>query len=214
MADFTGDGYADLIVHNISGGLRIASARDVTDMSAGLTWGSEVQATIPSDCPNFNLPGQCSAFAVGDFRGDGQHEIAMVGVGGNDSGLALIIYVVDSDTLAITQASSATLAIPDASALFLIPFLAAGRFGTTLHDQLVLVYGSGGGTNVNDQVVAIDFDATLQPTVKGTLNLFPRVAVNRSTAFIGEVEVQRGTGLTDQQVDRLIGQAKQIIGCV
>jgi hypothetical protein len=43
---------------------------------------------------------------------------------------------------------------------------------------------------------------------------FPRVAVNRLTAFIGEVEVQRGTGLTNQQVDRLIGQAKQIIGCV
>jgi hypothetical protein len=43
---------------------------------------------------------------------------------------------------------------------------------------------------------------------------FPRVAVNRLTAFIGEVEVQRGTGLTDQQADRPIGQAKQIIGCV
>jgi hypothetical protein len=43
---------------------------------------------------------------------------------------------------------------------------------------------------------------------------FPRVAVNRLTASIGAVEVQRGAGLTDQQVDRLIGQAKQIIGCV
>jgi hypothetical protein len=39
MADFTGDGYADLIVHNIAGGLRVASPKDVTDMSAGLTWG-------------------------------------------------------------------------------------------------------------------------------------------------------------------------------
>jgi hypothetical protein len=43
---------------------------------------------------------------------------------------------------------------------------------------------------------------------------FPRVAVNRLTAFIGEVELQRGSGSTDQHVDRLIGQAKQIIGCV
>jgi hypothetical protein len=41
---------------------------------------------------------------------------------------------------------------------------------------------------------------------------FPRVAANRVTAFIGAVEVQHGTGLTDQQLDRLIGQAKQIIG--
>ena len=54
MADFTGDGYADLLVHNISGGLRIASAKDVTDMSAGLTWGGEVQAITTPDCPNFN----------------------------------------------------------------------------------------------------------------------------------------------------------------
>jgi hypothetical protein len=43
---------------------------------------------------------------------------------------------------------------------------------------------------------------------------FPRVAVNRLAAFVGEVEVQRGTSLTDQQADRLIGQAKQIINCV
>ena len=43
---------------------------------------------------------------------------------------------------------------------------------------------------------------------------FHRVAVNRLEAFIGEVEVHRGTSLTDQQADRLIGQAKQIIGCV
>ena len=42
---------------------------------------------------------------------------------------------------------------------------------------------------------------------------FPRAAVNRLTAF-GEVEVQRGTTLTDQQADRLVGQAKQIINCV
>jgi hypothetical protein len=43
---------------------------------------------------------------------------------------------------------------------------------------------------------------------------FPRVAVNRLTGFIGAVEVQRGTTLTDQQADRLIGQAKVILSCV
>jgi hypothetical protein len=43
---------------------------------------------------------------------------------------------------------------------------------------------------------------------------FPRVAVNRLTSFVGEVEVQRGSALTDQQADRLIGQAKQIISCM
>lgn len=43
---------------------------------------------------------------------------------------------------------------------------------------------------------------------------FPRLGVNRLQAFIGEVEVQRGTTLTDQQADLLIGQAKLIISCV
>jgi hypothetical protein len=43
---------------------------------------------------------------------------------------------------------------------------------------------------------------------------FPRVGVNLLKAFIGEVEVQRGTTLTDTQADGLIGQAKVIISCV
>jgi hypothetical protein len=42
----------------------------------------------------------------------------------------------------------------------------------------------------------------------------PRVATNRLTAFIGAVEVQRGTTLTDEQADSLIGEAKLIISCV
>ena len=96
----------------------------------------------------------------------------MVGVGGDDSGLALNIYNVDATTLTITQISSTTLPIPDASVLFLVPCLAAGRFGTTLHDQLVLLYGSlDSSASVNDRLVTIDFDATLKPTVKSTLDL-------------------------------------------
>jgi hypothetical protein len=42
----------------------------------------------------------------------------------------------------------------------------------------------------------------------------PRVATSRLTAFIGAVEVQRGTTLTDEQADSLIGEAKLIISCV
>jgi hypothetical protein len=40
------------------------------------------------------------------------------------------------------------------------------------------------------------------------------VGVNLLKVFIGEVEVQRGTTLTDTQADGLIGQAKVIISCV
>ncbi|MFI5394201.1 MAG: hypothetical protein ACHQ9S_01600 [Candidatus Binatia bacterium] len=90
-----------------------------------------------------------------------------------DRGLILNVHDVDAATLATTPVSSAVLSIPDASALFLIPSLAAGRFGTTLHDQLVLAYHGDPevSADVNDQVVTIDFDATLQPTVKAALNL-------------------------------------------
>jgi hypothetical protein len=38
---------------------------------------------------------------------------------------------------------------------------------------------------------------------------FPCDAVNRLTAFVGEVEVQRGTRLSDQQADRLIGRPRR-----
>jgi hypothetical protein len=42
----------------------------------------------------------------------------------------------------------------------------------------------------------------------------PGVATIGLTSFIGEVELQRGTTLTDTQADALIGQAKVILGCV
>jgi hypothetical protein len=54
----------------------------------------------------------------------------------------------------------------------------------------------------------------LNPARLAFAHHFPRVGVNLLKAFIGEVEVQRGTTLTDTQADGLIGQAKVIISCV
>jgi hypothetical protein len=48
----------------------------------------------------------------------------------------------------------------------------------------------------------------------GPAKAAPAAAGTMVDGTIDAVEVQRGTGLADQQVDRLIGQAKQIIGCV
>ena len=42
----------------------------------------------------------------------------------------------------------------------------------------------------------------------------PRIATLGLTWFIGEVELQRGTTLTETQADALIGQAKVILSCV
>jgi hypothetical protein len=164
LADFTGDGYADLVIHNASGALRVATAKDVTQMNQGLAWGPEIEAGAHGGSESI-------AFAVGDVRGDGQRQIAMITLGPGDQGLALNILTVNPTTLAIAQASSITLAIPDSSVIGLFPSLAAGRFGTTLHDQLVLVYGQGVFSSVTTKVVTIDLDASLQPTVKATLDL-------------------------------------------
>ena len=96
--------------------------------------------------------------AVGDFDGDGQAEIAVV------SNATLSVYQVDPTTLTITQASSTGLpGVPTVN-----PFLslAAGRFGTTTHDQLVLVWGDDTGATAT--VASVDFDTSLNPTLQDT----------------------------------------------
>jgi hypothetical protein len=167
LADFTGDGYADLVIHNgvDSQRLRIATAKDVADMKAGLKLGDPAEA--PSGC-RIGVDITCP-FAVGDFRGDGHREIAQVANDGRD--LTLTMYTVDPMTLAITKGASVILAIPDKTGVSPVA-IASGRFGTTQHDQLVLVYTlTPGGDDGPYRAVAIDIDAALRPTVKSTLDL-------------------------------------------
>ena len=47
--------------------------------------------------------------------------------------------------------------------------LAAGRFGTTLHDQLVVAYAVGPDATV--KVITVDFDAQGKPVQKATKDL-------------------------------------------
>jgi hypothetical protein len=56
--------------------------------------------------------------------------------------------------------------------------------------------------------------ARLKPAKHAFEQNLDRVGANRLKSFIGEVEAQRGVTLTTQQADRLIGQAKVILGCV
>jgi hypothetical protein len=77
------------------------------------------------------------------------------------------------DSLTIAAANSVALPIPDASAGSLVPRLAAGRSGSTLHDQLILSYVQTpqSSQGLTAKLVLIDLNASLQPTVEATYNL-------------------------------------------
>lgn len=68
MADFTGDGYEELVIGTAGGGLQVASAVDVTDPGKGLNWG-DLYSGVDT------IPG--SALTTGDFDGNGMAEVAL-----------------------------------------------------------------------------------------------------------------------------------------
>lgn len=167
MADFTRDGYEELVVHNTSGGLRIAQGT----AGPALKWGPEFDTGPNGTLVGVTLP---AAFALGDFLGNGGRQIVMVRPDpASVTGLVFTAYEVDPATLTITQASSVALPIVDSTARGLMASLAAGRFGTRVHDQLVLLYGSyfvdvPDVPVVNTTLMSIDVDSSLQPTIKGS----------------------------------------------
>ena len=158
MADFTGDGYADLVTlatsNQMFGGARIAvaTAADVRNIGAGLTFGSPTVVT-----PNPQTFAGGTPMTVGDFNGDGRPEIALILC--PQTPCSIQIFAVDPGTLTVSIVSSITLpGLTSGRAS-----LAAGRFGATDHDQLVVVYQPASGNAI---VATIDFDASLQPSLK------------------------------------------------
>ena len=158
MADFTGDGYADLVTLATSidmfGGaaIAVATAADVGNVGAGLTFGAPTVVT-----PNPQPFAGGTPMTVGDFNGDGRPEIALVTC--PQTPCSVQIFAVDPNTLAVSMKSSITLpGLTSGTAS-----LAAGRFGATDHDQLVVAYQPASGNAI---VATIDFDASLQPSLK------------------------------------------------
>ena len=94
---------------------------------------------------------------VGDFNGDGRPEIALVTC--PQTPCSVQIFAVDPTTLAVSLVSS--ISLPGLTSG--TTSLAAGRFGATDHDQLVVAYQPASG---NATVATIDFDASLQPSLK------------------------------------------------
>ncbi len=138
VADFTQDGYDDLALSFADGRLLIVSPNDRNDVSKGFR----------ESIAKLDVLGDMTA---GDFRGDGQREIAGLTIVPTDQqgggGLKLVTYAVDSKTLAITPATSLNLTTPGASPGTPITqvSIARGRFNGEGHDQLAVAFSTTSG---------------------------------------------------------------------
>jgi hypothetical protein len=159
--DFTGDGFDDLALSTDDGRLLIITANDVNNPAASIRGGATPVDTL-------------SAIAAGDFKGDGNREIAGLAIQ-PDGSLKLEIYTVDPNSLAVTLASSITLR--DVGSPVAHVSMARGRFASVNHDQLAVAFAGSGPAFVE----VIDFTPnTLIPhEASATLgNPAPNVAIN------------------------------------
>ncbi len=144
-ADFTGDGFDDLALSTDDGRLLIITATDVNNQNSGVRVG-----TTPVDT--------LGAIAAGDFKGDGNREIAGLAIQ-QDGSLKLEIYTVDPNSLAVTLASSITLTAAGSPVAHVS--MARGRFASVNHDQLAVAFATDSGPGY---VEIIDFTPnTLNP---------------------------------------------------
>jgi hypothetical protein len=176
-ADFTGDGYDDVVyvglTANTGGNILpdaiVLSAVDPTMPSRGLRAGNPSGFDFPSVTP--------LSVAAGDFTGGGHPTIAILGIPsqgnqGNPGGLGIQFYSVDASSLQIGLPNDGLgdlfiINIPEGPGYIASAALVAGRFGNTAHEQLALIYAVPGGTA---KIITIDFDPQGNPIQKATLD--------------------------------------------
>ncbi len=154
--DFKGDGFAEVVIASKSG-VRIVGAVDPEDSSKGI-YSGPVWKAADYKGTNANL-----SVAVGDFAGDGQHEVAL-SYGSTDQATTwLVILTVDPKTLELKYKSQFLLVLHGPTFTTGVS-VTAGRFGTTLHDQLAV--GVYAFKKVEPQhrleLRSFDFDSSLQ----------------------------------------------------
>jgi hypothetical protein len=172
-ADFTQDGYDDLAISLADGRLLVLTPNDINDVGKG------PRTSITNINPN-------SAIAAGDFDGKGHWEIAALSGSYADGTAKLVIYTVDPNSLAITQATSIPLTTPGSSANNPIArvSMARGRFNSVGHDQLAVAFTTNSGPTV---VEIIDFAPNTLNPVEG-----PQLTVTAVTVPTGYIEVKTG----------------------
>ena len=188
-ADFNFDGYEELALSFADGRIMIATANDVNDPSKSLRQNTTSNLDPLSD------------MAVGDFKGDGGQELAGLTI--SNGGLKLVIYAVDSKTLAVTRVSSLTLNTPGASPSTPITLasIAPGRFNSPAHDQLAVTFAR---KDSPAYVEVIDFTPdTLNPREASPTLGVP--AGNITYDPYGYIQVKAGRfGLPDNQYDQIV----------
>jgi hypothetical protein len=74
LGDLNGDGYDELVINYIEGGLQVASATDVSDFWQGLSFGDLFSGS------STNPVGNPRAFTIADLDQDGKGELALIGL--------------------------------------------------------------------------------------------------------------------------------------
>ena len=153
--DFRLDGFQEIVLASRSG-VRLISAADPHQFSKGLSVAQQAKFTA--------YPLSRPAVAVGDFDGDGHPEVAVAYEDLSQQAWRLNIYRVDAQTLALELKHSESFHPVDSS-LLVSATLAAGRLGSTVHDQLLLGYAT-----LNDSLTfkSFDFDQSLTPILRDT----------------------------------------------
>ena len=148
-ADFTGDGYDDVIFVLPGDRLKspppatvavVATARDPADPSKGLAFGSA--AILPFGGEHIWPTSITTGTVAGTLR------VLALGTHGSvrdnckKTNLAVESYTVDPQSLAISGSGAFALTLQEpAGTCIQGESITAGRFGTTTHDQVVVAYG-------------------------------------------------------------------------
>jgi hypothetical protein len=188
-ADFTQDGYDDLALSLVDGRLLILTPNDVKDAGKG------PRTSITNINPH-------SVIAAGDFDGKGHREIAALSGSYADGTAKLVIYTVDPNSLAITQATSIPLTTPGASpnSPVALVSMARGRFNSVGHDQLAVAFSTNLGPLEPTVVEIIDFAPNTLNPVEG-----PKLTVTAVTVPTGYIEVKTGQfAFPDSPYDQIV----------
>ena len=170
-ADFTQDGYDDLALSLVDGRLLVLAPNDINDVGKG------PRTSITNINPH-------SVIAAGDFDGKGHREIAALSGSYADGTAKLVIYTVDPNSLAITQATSIPLTTgASANNPVARVSMARGRFNSVGHDQLAVAFTTNSGATVE----IIDFAPNTLNPVEG-----PQLTVTAVTVPTGYIEVKTG----------------------